>query len=134
MHELFQALNVTVMEKLLLEVGARRFGGGTLWRCKPRVARCRDLHFAIGNGCKLSPRQIWIGRRSESASQEGAQPEIGERETFGIRGESGGIRSGLKVKGVSGILGQSKIRRAEAGEDRCYICGCSSVFAAQSGG
>src|ERR1700761_3634013 len=134
MHELLQTLDIAVMEKLLLEVGAGSFGGGTLQRSKPRVARRRRLHLAIGSGRKFSPCQIRVGSGTETTSEERPQSEIGVGEASGIRCEAEGIGRGLVIKRIPGILGQAEVRRPEAGEQRRYVCGCSGVFGTRSGG
>src|ERR1700761_1336512 len=134
MHELLQTLDIAVMKKLLLEVGARSLRRGTLRRCKPHIARRGRLHLAVGLGSKLSPCQIWVGSGTESASEESAQAEVGVGETSGIGREAEGIRRGLVIKRVTGILGQAEVCRPEAGEQRRYICCCSGVFGARIGG
>ena len=46
-NELFQALDVAVVEEFLLEVGAGGLGAGALRRRHGHVARRRDLHCAV---------------------------------------------------------------------------------------
>ena len=53
MDKLLQALDVPIVEELLLKVRSRRFGGGTLrWR-HGRIARRKHLHLAGSSGREL---------------------------------------------------------------------------------
>src|ERR1700686_2312125 len=53
--ELFQALDVAIVEELLLEVGARRFSTLILRRHHGHIARGRYLHLAVYRWCILRP-------------------------------------------------------------------------------
>src|SRR5258707_1994945 len=57
-HELLQALDIAVVEELLLEVRPRRLGSGTLWRCHGHILRRSHLHFAEGCGRGMCSNRI----------------------------------------------------------------------------
>src|ERR1700740_1982007 len=61
MDELLQALDVAVVEELLLEVRAWGFRRGTLRRHKTHVARRHRLHLPIGCWCELDPGRVRVG-------------------------------------------------------------------------
>src|SRR5207245_1697594 len=69
-HELLQALDVSIVEELLLEVGPWRLGG-TPWRCHGRVARRGHLELAVDARRKLRPGRVRVGGGTEAASEEG---------------------------------------------------------------
>src|ERR1700741_270084 len=71
-HELLQALDVAVVEELLLEVRPRSLGGRTLWRCHGDVGRAGRWHLAIRSWPKLCPMVIRACQGAETASEEGS--------------------------------------------------------------
>src|SRR3984893_15674276 len=107
MHELLQALDIAVVEKLLLEVRPWRFGRGTLWRYHGHVPRSRHLHLTGGSGRELGPAYLGlVGGRARAdirvgagaATEEESQPQIDKTEVQGIGSEPEEIRRGLIVK------------------------------------
>src|SRR5712664_998688 len=84
MYELFQALDVAVMEEFLLEVryripvrvGLAGFGGGTLRRCHCHIASCGHLELTVNHWCKLCPVPVWVGAGAETTSQESSHSQI----------------------------------------------------------
>ena len=70
--ELLQALDVAVVEELLLEVRLpyAGFGGGALWRRHGDIARRGCLHLAVRSWRKLCPIVIRACPRAETASEE----------------------------------------------------------------
>ena len=48
MYELLQALDVAVVKKFFLEIGAGGLCGWALWRSERDIARRRRLHLAVG--------------------------------------------------------------------------------------
>src|SRR5260370_1906862 len=113
-HELLQALDIAVVEELLLEVRPRRLGSGTLWRCHGHIARRSHLHFAEVGGRELCPTRVRVV--AGTSSEEQSQPQIDKTEVKGIRSEPETVRRGLIVKSVHQILGHPEIGHAEAGE------------------
>src|ERR1700733_8273120 len=95
MDQLLQALNVAIMEKLLLEVRPWGFGGRALRRRQAHVARCHSLHLTIRSLCEWKPRRVGIRSGAETASQESTQSEIRVDVAFRIRGISKTIRCRL---------------------------------------
>src|SRR6266404_5672997 len=69
-HELLQALDVAVVEELLLKVRPRSLGRGALRRSHGHVARRRRLHLAIRSWRKWCPIVIRAWPRAGTASQE----------------------------------------------------------------
>src|SRR4029077_5598106 len=67
-HELLQALDVAVVEELLLEVRPGSLGGRTLWWRQGYVARRRGLHSAVRSRRKLCPSIIRARPRAGTAS------------------------------------------------------------------
>src|SRR5215469_14318523 len=55
MDKLLQALDVAIVEKLLLEVRPWRFSCRTLLRCHRHIARGRHLHLSVDRWGKFSP-------------------------------------------------------------------------------
>src|SRR5580700_4086897 len=128
-NELLEALDVTVVEELLLEVGPRRFGGWTLWRRQSHIACGTGLHSAIGRLCEWYPGGVRVGSGAETAAQESSQSQIGVCKTSRIGRKSQGVRGALIIKGVPGILGQSEVGIAETREQWRGGCGCAGVYA-----
>src|SRR5258707_5679607 len=69
-HQLLQALDVAVVEELLLEVRPGSLGGRTLCWHQGDVAGAGRLHLAIRSWRKLCPIVIRAGPRAGTASQE----------------------------------------------------------------
>src|SRR5260370_25259733 len=69
-HELLQALDIAVVEELLLEVRPRRLGSGTLWRCHGHIARRWHLHFAECGGREFCSPRVPGLRRTCSQEQD----------------------------------------------------------------
>src|SRR6266478_4586523 len=104
--KLLQALDVTIVEEPLLEVGPRRLGGRTLWRHEGHIARGRYLELAVGRRRERYPLGVRVGSGTEAAPEEGPHSQVSVAEAEGIGGEAEGIRRGLIVKGVPRIQGQ----------------------------
>src|SRR5882724_11533190 len=102
MHELLQALDVPIVEELLLEKGPWGLGG-TPWRCHGDVARRSHLELAVDTRRKRYPVRVRVGGGAESASEERPQSKVPVAEPEGIGSEPEGIRRGLIVEGVPGI-------------------------------
>src|SRR5205807_5092022 len=103
-YELFQALDVTIVEELFLEVRSRSIGAArALCRYHRHVASRRCLHSTVLLWCVLSPTLVGAGPSTETASQEFAQSQISIAKAQGIGGEPVGIRLGLIVEGIPGI-------------------------------
>src|SRR5258707_10279742 len=131
-HQLLQALDVAVMEELLLEVRPGSLGGRTLRRNHGDVA-CRGcLHASIIEWRELCPIVIRARPRTGTASQEGSQSQVSKGEAKGICGEAEEIRRVLVINGIPGIQGQAEISRAEAGEQRRGGC-CGALIRAVRG-
>src|ERR1700735_1781893 len=92
MNQLLQALDVAVVEKLLLEVRPWGFGGRALGRRQGHVARCHRLHLTIRSLCEWKPRRVRVRKGAVTASQESSQSEIRVDVAFRIRGISVTIR------------------------------------------
>src|SRR5438874_10806452 len=114
MDELLQALDIAIMEELLLEIRYRLpvrvdlagLGGGTLWRGHGHIARRQHLHLAVDSRRKLEPLlRVRIGGGTGAASEESAQSQISEGEAEGIGRKSEGIRRGLIIDGIPGVQG-----------------------------
>src|ERR1700730_14413938 len=103
MYELFQSLNVAVVEKTLLEVGPGSFGRRTLRRCQRHVARRSSLHLAVDSWRVLRPTPVRVRARTESAPEESPESQISVSEAVRIRSEPVGIRLGLIVESIPGI-------------------------------
>jgi hypothetical protein len=131
--ELLQALDVAVVKELLLEVGPRRLGSGTLWRCHSYITRSDHLPLAVGSWCKFSPSYIRVEPGTETASEECSQAQISVAEAIGIPGEPEGIRRGLIIESIPRVQGQAEVGRAEASEERSCLGGHARVFAGRSG-
>src|SRR5260370_32876109 len=95
MHELFQALDVAIVEELFLEVRPRSFGCGTLRGRHGHVARRGRLHSAVPGWRKLCPLRIRIGPRADTASEECPYSEVPVAESKWIPGEAKEVRGGL---------------------------------------
>src|SRR5467141_5098763 len=67
-YELFQTLDVAVVEELLLEVRPGSLGGRTLWWPQRDVARRRRLHLAVRSWRKWCPLVIRAWPRAGTAS------------------------------------------------------------------
>ncbi len=128
-HELLQALDVAVVEELLLEVRSWSLRGRTLWWHQGDVACRRRLHLAIRSWRKLCPCIIRACPRAGTASQESSQSQISEAEAKWIRGKAEEIWLVLIIDGIPGIQRQAEISRAEAGEHRSRVCRSASIFA-----
>ena len=128
-HELLQALDVAIVEELLLEVRSWSLRGRTLWWHQGDVARRRRLHLAIRSWRKLCPCIIRACPRAGTASQESSQSQISEAEAKWIRGKAEEIWFVLIIDGIPGIQRQAEISRAEAGEHRSRVCRSASIFA-----
>src|SRR5580704_5573573 len=74
------------------------------------------------------PCRIRIGCGAETTSEESSQPQIGKGKACRIGRKSEGIRRGLKIKGVPGILWQTEIGRAEARKHGRCVCCYTRVF------
>src|SRR5712692_2489449 len=127
-HELLQALDVAVVEELLLEVRSWSLRGRTLWWYQGDVACRRRLHLAIRSWRKLCPCIIRACPRAGTASQESSQSQISEAEAKWIRGKAEEIWLVLIIDGIPGIQRQAEISRAEAGEYRSCVCCRACVF------
>src|SRR4029077_7210812 len=127
MHELFQALDVAIVEELFLKVRPWGFGCGTLRRRHGYVARRGRLHSAVPGWCKLCPLRIRIGPRTGTASEERPYSQIPEAESKWIRGEAEEIRRVLIIDRIPGIQRQAQIGIAKAGEKRPGIRGGAVV-------
>ena len=133
MDELLQALDVAIVEELLLEVGPGCFGG-TTWRRHRHIARGRHLELAVDLRGEWFPRRIRVGSGTETAPKEGPQSQVPVAETEGIGGEAEGVRGGLIEKGTPGIQGQALVGRPEVGEQRLHICGRAGIGPRRSSG
>src|SRR5207244_9357958 len=98
-HELLQALDVPIVEELLLEVGPWRLGGGTLCRCHGHVARRGHLELAVDTRRLRYPGRVRVGGGTEAASEEGSQSQIPVAESERIGSEPERIRRGLILEG-----------------------------------
>src|ERR1700730_15947565 len=127
MHELLQALNVAVVKEPLLEVWPGGFGGRTLWRRHGHLARRRHLHLGVDHRGVLPPTHIWVGTRTEPASEERSKSQISVAETVRIGCESIGIRLGLVIESISRIEGQALIGGAKASKQRVHHDGRAGV-------
>src|SRR3984885_7737576 len=132
MDQLLQALDVAVVEKLLLEVRPWGFGGRALGRRQGHVARCHRLHLTIRSLCEWKPRRVRVRKGAETASQESSQSEIRVDVTFRIRGISKTIRCRFVQESNSRILGKAEIGTAKACEHGCGIRGRAGVFSRRS--
>src|SRR5207302_339478 len=97
--ELLQALDVAVVEELLLEEGSGRLGGTTRRR-HGHIARCRDLELAVDFRGQRYPLRVGVWSGSETTSEEGPHSQVSVAEAEGVRCESEGIRLGLIVEGI----------------------------------
>src|SRR5260221_12254464 len=131
-NQLLQALDVAIVEELLLEVGPRRLRGGALWRHHRDIACRRRLHLAVRSRRELCPIVIRARPRAGTASQEGSQSQGSKAEAKGICGEAEEIRRVLVINGVPGIQGQAEVSGAEAGEQRRGGC-CGACVRAVRG-
>src|ERR1700683_4965998 len=105
MNELLQALDITIVEELLLEVRLSRAGfrSGTLRRRHRDIASARHLELAVYAGRILCPIRIRVGGRSRAASEKSANSQISVPEAEGIRYKSIGSRRSLVVESISRI-------------------------------
>src|SRR5260370_16600157 len=127
MYELLEALDVAVVEELLLEERPGGLRGGALWRCHRHIARGRHLELAVDAWRKWFPRIVRVGRGAETTSEESSHSQIPVAEAKGIAGEAEEIRRGLIIESIPRIEGQSFICRAEAGEARPRTGGITVV-------
>src|ERR1700733_14238502 len=103
MYDLLQALKVSVVKELLLEVRTGSFGGRALRRCQRHVAQYRNLHLAVDSWCVLSPVPVRVGPGTESASKKGPESQVSIAEAVRIGNEPVGVRLRLVVKGISRV-------------------------------
>ncbi len=129
--ELLEALYVTVVKELLLEVGSRGLGGGALRGCHRHVARRRGLHQPIADRRELCPGGVRI--RSGHAPQERSQSQVPVAEAGGVGREAEEIRLVLVVDGIPGIQGQAEVGGTETGEQRCRVGRGSGVLPIRGG-
>src|SRR6266404_369568 len=132
MDELLQALDIAVVEELLLEVRLARagLGSGTLRRRQRHIACSHYLELAVAGWRILYPSRIRVGRGTRAASEEIAQSQVSPAEALGIRGEPEEIRRGLIKVRIPRIQGQPFIGRAEAGKPRrrrCFVAGVNQI-------
>src|SRR5689334_10989264 len=99
MDKLLEALRVAIVEEFFLEIGSRRFGGGTLRRRHRYIARRRGLHLSVAGRGKLDPLGVRIGVASEKA----AQPQISETEAVRIGREPEAVGGRLIIERNPGI-------------------------------
>src|SRR5579862_8518954 len=72
-NELFQALDVSIVEELLLEIGSGCFRAAcALGWCQGYIASGGHLHLPVDRGCILRPTRVGVGSRTETASEEAA--------------------------------------------------------------
>src|SRR5579864_4345562 len=84
-HELLQALDVAIVEELLLEVGSRSVRtAGALRRYKGHVACGHGLHLTVGGWRKLRPTRIRAGKSRVTAPEKFAQAKIGVGKACGV--------------------------------------------------
>src|SRR5260370_42434325 len=77
MNELLQALDVAVVEKLLLEIGPRSIRAAcALGRYHRHIACRHGLHLTVGSWRKLRPTRDPPGTRLVSAPEKFAQANI----------------------------------------------------------
>src|SRR5262245_7099960 len=100
------------MKELFLKVGARGFGGGTLWRRQRNVACGRHLHLAVDAGRVLPPTNIGVRAGTEPAPEKSAKSQVSVAKAVRIGNKPVGIWLGLIIESVSGIQGYALISRA----------------------
>src|SRR5580700_6374651 len=129
-----QALDVAIVEELLLEIGPRSIRAACALGWYHRHIACgHGLHLTVGGWRKLGPTRIRVGSGTETASKESSQSEIGVCKAPRIRSKPEGIRRALIKKSDSRILRQTEIGRAEASKDWSCVGGHASVHRAQIG-
>src|ERR1700741_5534021 len=133
-NQLLQALDVAIVEELLLEVGSRSIRTAcALRRYKGHVACGHCLHLTVGGWRKLRPTRIRAGGSFVTASKKFTQAKIGIRKACGVERKSEGIRGGLIKNRDSGILRQTEIGRAEASKEWSYVGGQACAHRPQIG-
>src|SRR5579864_5363544 len=133
-NQLLQALDVAIVEELLLEVGSRSVRTAcALRRYKRHVACGHGLHLTVGGRSKLGPSRIRAGGSFVTASEKFTQAKIGIGKACGVERKSEGIRRALIKNRDSGILRQTEIGRAEASKEWSYVGGHACVHRAQAG-
>src|ERR1700741_3553029 len=133
-NQLLQALDVAIVEELLLEVGSRSIRTAcALRRYQGHIACGHGLHLTVGSRSKLRPTRIRAGKSRVTAPEKFAQAKIGICEACGVGRKSERVWYGLIVNQVSGVPGQPEIGRAEASKEWSYVGGHACVHCAQIG-
>src|SRR5207245_2259809 len=108
--ELLQALDVTIVEELFLEVGTRSIRTAcALRRYKGYIACGHGLHLTVGLWRKLRPTRVRAGSSRVTTPEKFAQAKIGICDACGVRRKPEGIRRALIINGDSRVLRQTEV-------------------------